>query len=416
MKLMMIADDFTGALDAGAQFAKKGFTTKVVVYYNGFRMEEFPITDILVIDTETRHKSSADAYKIVFELVKAAVEKGVNYIFKKTDSALRGNIGAELTAVLDAAQSLLLHFIPAFPKMNRITQNGIHYIDGKPVDQSVFGMDPFEPVTTAKIPELIHKQCNTMVQVISRGKVPVEAKEKTIAVYDCRSDTEMEMIALKMKEMNGFHIMAGCAGLAEIVPKILKWQGISRVIPPLPEKLLVICGSVNPITTKQLDYAQEHGFVRIQLTIEQKLSPGYFSTDQGKKMLDFIWETCTKNNKVILDTNDLPGGYVTETFAQTHGISKEEIRTRIVMALGKIVENMVERGLECSMLMTGGDTLFGCIQLMDEARLTPIGEFEAGVVLSELISKKKCTHVLTKSGGFGDKTLLTDIANKICGK
>ena len=39
--------------------------------------------------------------------------------------------------------------------MNRITRNGIHYIDGVPVHESVFGKDPFEPVADSYIPEIL---------------------------------------------------------------------------------------------------------------------------------------------------------------------------------------------------------------------------------------------------------------------
>lgn len=413
MRLLMIADDFTGALDAGVQFAKKGFVTRVLVYSEeGLGQTEN--VDVLVVDAETRHKSPGEAYQIVYKIAKPALEAGVSYLFKKTDSALRGNIGTELTAVLDASGEKLLHFIPAFPRMNRITVGGRHYIEGVPVDESVFGQDPFEPVTTADIPQLIGQQCDTRVETVSRGKILTKAAEKTIAVYDCETDEEMKAIAAGLDRKKSFRLIAGCAGFAEIVPKILGWQETSQEAPALPEHFLVVCGSVNPITVKQLDYAEHHGFVRIQLTPEQKLTRGYFASDTGNAFLDRIWEICNQNKKVIIDTNDLIGTNATESYAKKLGISLEEVRVRIASALGEIVENMVERGLDSSMLMTGGDTLFGCIQLMEDAELTPVGEFETGIVLSELVSKKNRTHVFTKSGGFGEETLLIDMAKKIC--
>lgn len=89
MKLLMIADDFTGALDAGVQFAKKGFSTKVLVYSKdmSFQAED---ADVLVVDAETRHKKPLEAYLTIFRIVKPAAESGVKYLFKKTDSALPG--------------------------------------------------------------------------------------------------------------------------------------------------------------------------------------------------------------------------------------------------------------------------------------------------------------------------------------
>ena len=107
----MIADDFTGALDAGVQFAKKGFSTKVMVYSKDITVKAED-TDVLVVDAETRHKQPLEAYRTILQIVKPAAESGVSYFFKKTDSALRGNIGAELTAMLDATGRTLLNFVP----------------------------------------------------------------------------------------------------------------------------------------------------------------------------------------------------------------------------------------------------------------------------------------------------------------
>lgn len=413
MRLLMIADDFTGALDAGVQFAKKGFRTRVLVYASDGLGENAGV-DILVVDAETRHKTPGEAYKIVFEIAGAAIEAGASYLFKKTDSALRGNVGAELTAVLDAAGEKLLTFVPALPGMNRVTKNGIHYIDGVPAEESVFGADPFEPVTTSNVTELIHRQSGVNVQTVSGGRILTEASEKTIAVYDCTSDEEMTQIAANLKAGGSFRLMAGCAGFAEMVPGMLGSCETKGAIPVLPQHFLVVCGSVNPITVKQLEYAQRHGFVRIGLAPEQKLEKEFLSTSAGKALLDRIWDVCCSSNKVILDTNDPRGSSATAEYAGRLGISLDEVRIRIAATLGKIVENLVERGLDSSLLMTGGDTLLGYIQLLEGATLTPVGEIERGIVLSELIAGRHRTYVITKSGGFGDETLLTDMAEKIC--
>src|SRR5699024_5192184 len=82
---------------------------------------------VLVVDTETRHLPAGQAYEIVSKLTRRACAAGVSFIYKKTDSALRGNIGAELAAVLKASGRKQLPFLPAFPQMNRLTQNGVHY-------------------------------------------------------------------------------------------------------------------------------------------------------------------------------------------------------------------------------------------------------------------------------------------------
>ena len=157
--LLIIADDFTGALDTGVQFAAYGAATRVMVK----DQVDFASCDaqVLVVDTETRHLPPEKAYQIVEELTRAACRAGIRYIYKKTDSALRGNIGAELAAVLQASNNRQLPFLPAFPQNGRTTRDGIHYVDGVPVTESPFGVDPFEPVRHARITELLAEQTVT---------------------------------------------------------------------------------------------------------------------------------------------------------------------------------------------------------------------------------------------------------------
>lgn len=144
VKLLILADDFTGALDTGVQFSGKGIRTQVVV--SGHWVEPDSDCDVMVIDVETRHVPKEKAYEIVNDVCQRAVKYGIRCFYKKTDSALRGNVGSELQAAADAVFGKNIVFVPAFPARRRITVDGVHYIDGIPVKESVFGQDPFEPV------------------------------------------------------------------------------------------------------------------------------------------------------------------------------------------------------------------------------------------------------------------------------
>ena len=154
--LLILADDFTGALDTGVQFAACGIPTRVVVG----EQVDFAANDaaVLVVDTETRHLPAAEAYAVIAKLTREAMSAGVFSIYKKTDSALRGNIGAELSALLKTSGERQLPFLPAFPQIDRVTRDGVHYISGVPVTESPFGIDPFEPVRHARVTELIGEQ------------------------------------------------------------------------------------------------------------------------------------------------------------------------------------------------------------------------------------------------------------------
>ena len=89
IRFLMIADDFTGALDSGVQFAARGAKTRVVTdpAYDFSQAEED--LQVLVLDAETRHLTPEAAYGVVFRAVEGALKNGFTYIYKKTDSAPR---------------------------------------------------------------------------------------------------------------------------------------------------------------------------------------------------------------------------------------------------------------------------------------------------------------------------------------
>ncbi|MDR3121985.1 MAG: four-carbon acid sugar kinase family protein, partial [Clostridiales bacterium] len=158
-RVFVIADDFTGALDTGVQFARLGAPVLVTLGAGGdFDRAKREGFSVLVVDAESRHIAPEAAAERVGRLTREAVRRGFTHFYKKTDSALRGNIGAELAAMLGACGASALAFAPAFPKSGRVTRGGIQYIDGLPLGESVFANDPFEPVRHSEVARIIAEQ------------------------------------------------------------------------------------------------------------------------------------------------------------------------------------------------------------------------------------------------------------------
>lgn len=65
VKLLIIADDFTGALDTGIQFVNKGIATQVFTKMPEAIGDIDETTEVLVIDSETRPMPAAKAYDAV---------------------------------------------------------------------------------------------------------------------------------------------------------------------------------------------------------------------------------------------------------------------------------------------------------------------------------------------------------------
>ncbi len=411
IRLLIVADDFTGALDTGVQFADFGAVTRVMTEgWNGWDDVSASV-QVLVLDAETRHLSPREAYKRVFAVVQNAAASGIPFIYKKTDSALRGNIGSELQALKDASGVDILPFIPAFPQMGRITKHGVHFINGKPVSESVFGKDPFEPVDCSFIPDIIHRQTETDATVLERGWTEEELAKcrDKIAVFDAADGQDIQTVARKLYAGGLLKASAGCAGFASAFPEILALKKRRRSIPVLEEGLLVICGSVNPITCRQLDRAEESGFVRIRLTPEQKLVPDYWESSAGREQLDRIFCKCRISPCCIIDTD----GQCERKAAENSGYSSESARRHIADVLGKILGELIRRGLKKTILITGGDTLLGFMKNMGIFEVEPICEIIPGAVLSRFCVEHKVYQMISKSGGFGSDELLVQLAEKI---
>lgn len=170
-KLLVIADDFTGALDTGVQFSNYGINTLVTtnksVDYKSLKEK----IDVLVIDTESRYLSSKDSYQIVNDIALRASRYNISYIYKKVDSALRGNISSEIKALLDAFPNIKIPMIPAFPDVNRVVKQGRLIIDGVPVSESVFADDPYEPVVESNILKRLQYEEGISGSLIESGKI-----------------------------------------------------------------------------------------------------------------------------------------------------------------------------------------------------------------------------------------------------
>lgn len=412
-RLLIVADDFTGSLDTGIQLVKKGIPVQVITDWEyDFSKADMNIP-VWVVDTESRPVSKEEAYRRVYEVTRRAKEAGITYFYKKTDSALRGNIGSELLGMMDGCGESSLMMIPAFPKVRRLTKDGVHYIDGVPVAESVFGKDPFEPVRYSKVEEIIHSQADISVENISeshRNRGKLRKTEKTIFAFDVSSEESLEELADFLKKEDAYHLCSGCAGFAAYYHKLLNFSKKEGVEIQKGKKLLCLIGSVNPITTKQIAYGKKHGFLEENLSCRKKLDLEYYRSQEGQRELDDIFAKVQMSGRYIIDTLDMPGEESVQEYAARCGLSEKEIREHIAQTLGFIGWEMIKRGFDGVISMTGGDTLMGFMKESGCEELIPLAEIGQGAVLSEAHWHDRKISVISKSGGFGGEDIFVEMA------
>ncbi|MBQ9904402.1 MAG: four-carbon acid sugar kinase family protein [Synergistaceae bacterium] len=388
-KLLIIADDFTGALDAGVQFASLG-AKSLVVTEDDYDLSNAEGLDVLIYDAETRHIIPQEAYQKVYGFVKRADRKKFPYIYKKTDSGLRGNIGAEIAGAMDALGIDEAAFVPAFPAMRRVTRGGVHYVDGVPVAESMFASDPFEPVKHSDVHEILREQT-----------------DKNITVYDAETDGDMTAVAGRLGH-EGLRLTAGCAGFAGVLAHVLGFHGKSDEVPVMPEKFFMVCGSVNPVTRAQIDYARTQGFKYICLSVGQKLSAAWPDSSECYE-IGAEWLAEIGDSNAILDANDPNDKDATDRYIHEKGMTPDEVRLNISRSVTGAAKAIIDAGLEARLMCVGGDTLLALMRAVGVRELVPMREVTSGVVLTSFVYNKRTYYVMTKSGGFGERDLLVKL-------
>ena len=144
--ILVVADDLSGAAElAGIAFAH-GLTAEV-------QTELQPRTDaqVICLDTDTRRLEQEAAAAGLRKLARQFKVASPEFIFKKTDSALRGNIAAELGVLLEITARVRAVFVPANPSRGRTIRGGEYWIGDTPLHETDFARDPQHPSTTANV-------------------------------------------------------------------------------------------------------------------------------------------------------------------------------------------------------------------------------------------------------------------------
>ena len=438
-RLLIIADDYTGSLDTGVQFSRKGVPvlvlTKDQLSFGGAEQGKYDCYDVLAVDTESRHIPPEEARRIVRDIASEAMRYGVEYFYKKTDSALRGNIGAELAGLLDAGEmepggtkpnsTKCLTFVPAFPKSRRVTVGGIQYIDRVQAAESVFAQDPFSPVKLSSVAGIIRLQTNTPAENVARDayeKAGAKADAKVIRILDAENTEDIERAGAVLKRGGNLRFLAGCAVFAEIVPDLLELPKRDLTFEKNGGSILVVSGSVNPITLDQVSDGTKYGFSTFTLSLAQKLDASYPDSDACGFFVREVKKKMEERKRVILRTvetrTEVP---LTESRAKEIGIPERELPRRIAGNVGAIAMRILRETRADCLVVFGGDTLHSVLSKMRCEGVCPLIELSPGVVASKVFlpdlpnlpkkpfSKDLPRVLITKSGGLGSRGVLGSI-------
>ncbi len=420
----IIADDLTGANDSGGQFSAKGLSAVVLFDSALAEPEDFKQADVVAIDTDSRALPADRAYaksRRAGEWLSAA---GIRHIYKKIDSSLRGNWGAEVDAVMDVFRPDFAVIAPAFPGMGRTTRKGIHQIDGIPVARTEMSRDPKTPVTESDLLKILAAQSRRRAHLVSEQELERlpdmgaawRRRGVELLVFDAERDEHLEKIARSVAG-SGFRVLwVGSAGLAGWLPEALSLAGRGsrsgsgeRAAPRQVDQALVVAGSLSSVTKRQIARLVENGRVRpLVLDPSVILDPAE-------------WEAC--RDSLVEETSRAfsAGKDVVITLSMDRGRLKalqegvrREAAFRIVDRLGALTSRLVARRPGLGLVLTGGDTARAVCRHLGIGGIRLLEEVAPGIPLGQLVGPRPL-YAVTKAGAFGEEDTLVKAVNKLKG-
>jgi len=402
-ELLIIADDLTGAIEAGVLLAKQHIPSRVI-HQPDFNNVALPVGEVavLVYNTESRHIAAEEAAERVRIILKKAKAAGIKRFYKKTDSTMRGNIGAELEAFLSESGQQTIAFIPAHPRLKRFTRNGFHFIGEKLLHETEFGIDPLEPIRNSFIPELIQQQ--TSISVNSTSLTNAHINEKGITVFDCNSEIELADIAQFLMKNNSHHAISGSAAMVELLPKLFHLHSIHTEMPKLQAPVLLINGSLNPISRQQVFLAGKTGVKTIPAPTELMNRKKLSDLDTLHSFINLVTEAMEEHQKIIVASTPVMD-------SKSHEFPiKDQVSSHGFEAVSELMGNIVSGVLKNisigTLIVFGGDTLMGIMKALGCSYIEPKSEVMPGVAISLARFGDNQILLITKPGGYGEEDVI----------
>jgi uncharacterized protein YgbK (DUF1537 family) len=424
-RCLIIADDLTGGADSGAKFAERGLRTLLVSLRKGggtIDCAAYPGWDVLVVNTDTRGASPEVAANAVSRLLRSYSKELFPLIYKKIDSTLRGNIGAEMDAILAATSIPLAFFAPSFPEQSRAVVGGILVVDGSPLALADLTREG-DPATDSHVEKILARQSSHPTCIINLHQVAAgadsvldavlrESREgRRVLIFDAIQRRDLAHIAEAAFRMGEVPLFVGSAGLAEEVARIMARpmaESISgaamRLSRPL-SRVIIISGSQSGVARGQIEHIEGAGNVRpFELDRTLLQARGDALTENSIRLARSMGEALETGHvllKACPSAIDFPG-----------------MSNKITTVLGKTVRFLLDslgRDAEpVALVITGGATAASVFNSIEAEGFELCGEVVDGIAFGRVVGGRwNGLATVTKAGGFGKRDCFAGIIDAL---
>jgi D-threonate/D-erythronate kinase len=385
----IIADDLTGACDTALQFCACGYAATVALAGTQPILEPGAAS---AIDCDSRDCVPEEAYG----RVRAAVGRlaGARQLYKKVDSTLRGNVGAELDALLDASGAPALLLAPAFPAGGRVVRAGQLLVHGTPLAATPFAAAL--PRASSSVAELVAATARSPIagitlEAVRAGGAALDAalaqaaREARILIGDVEHDGDLQALAEALARRAW--PAAGSAGLAAALARLEQPPAAARPLARARGPILIVVGSRNPAALAQLAHLRAAPDLQA-LLLDGAALLGNQHAAEIARAAEALGGLLAQGDVVL--TPDPQGADRSD---------EPEAARALAHRLGLIAERVAAHigGL----VITGGSTAAGLLPKLGIGALELAAEVEVGVPALVARDGRPGLPIVTKAGGFG---------------
>ena len=386
-RVLIVADDLTGAMDSAGPFATAGVETWVVAAPMQCDPSSLRSASVVSVNTDSRHLPPARAEAKIRETVRHLGADEFQIIIKKVDSTLRGNVVVETLALMDATGRRGAVVAPAFPAQGRTVSGGIVYVKGTPLAQTGFARDALSPPPLAPLHQ-VFAQARPGIQARSVPAAdPFEGDGTQVWVADSAADADLATLVDTIRPRLGSLLVAGSAGLTQALARACFGSaGTAPGASHVKGTIVFAVGSRAAQSAEQVEALSAEPDTQVM-----RMPNGH--------LLSTVIPAA--RNLVLKATADEAG--------------REGDAEQVAADMARHSIDAVRRTGAEALVATGGDTAVAILTASGNPALQVLGDLMPGIPYARICLDGSPLWLVTKAGGFGGRETFRELAHKLRG-
>ncbi|MDR1048632.1 MAG: hypothetical protein LBL51_02660 [Synergistaceae bacterium] len=390
MEYVIVADNYTGAVETASKFMNGGYRSAVTLDPGSLGLMRDCAA--VALDTETFFSSPQDAAKKLTNVARTLRPwKDSAVFFKRVEPALRGNAGPEVRALIDTMGFDCAVVVPAFSRGRRAIEEGTIYLDSQESPPLLAQLPkPASAETAAEILRLEGLQPAVVsLEALQAGTIDEIVAAKGCFCFDAESDDDLKAIV---------------RGVLKTTPaKNVLWVGsvgLAEALALTPRPYVFVVGTTHPRSIRQARQLLDQALAYPVQVDAGALKSGEEAAGIERARAAETAETLLRCGQSILLAATLNGRFV-------RGSYPDDDQNSFLGFIADTVREIIGRARIGGLCVTGGDCAVRIVRKARAESLALIEEIQEGITFSRFFGGPfDGLPVITKSGALGGERAL----------